>query len=234
MSGAKILGAALTGVLLAASPAAADKHVRPSFDCTKAATPVEKAICGDELLAELDQSVDALYRAIRTAAAPEPRRRIEDEQRRWLAARDTRCARDKAIAECLDRLYRQRSIGLARAGHASGALAGALIGGDYVMRERGLSGTMFIAEKPPNGAFVMIDTVATNRPSTPQCGLGDLAERRGDTLFIKHSERKPNCLIRIAIAGRRATIGTVPDGCHEGIFEACGMGATIEGYYSRQ
>jgi len=46
----------LTLSFLVAVPASA-QSVRPSFDCTKARLPDEKAICSDEKLSQLDQTI---------------------------------------------------------------------------------------------------------------------------------------------------------------------------------
>ena len=35
--------------------------VSPAFDCKKASSPVEKAICGDQSLSALDRMMAALY-----------------------------------------------------------------------------------------------------------------------------------------------------------------------------
>lgn len=59
----------------------------PSFDCARAATRVEKAICDDGMLASLDRLV---ARALRFAqdADPAGAEALRAEQRRWLEARD--------------------------------------------------------------------------------------------------------------------------------------------------
>jgi uncharacterized protein len=77
-------GAALLAALFA--PAAA--HAA-SFDCTRAASAIEKRICADPQLSRDDESVATAYR-LALAAAPLPFA-VRDDQRRWIGD-----VRDKA------------------------------------------------------------------------------------------------------------------------------------------
>ncbi len=74
-----------------------DAKPTPSFDCAKAATPTEKAICGNFDLASWDRSVAlALHQAI--ARNPEKEASLRGGQRDWLKKRDE-CA---AKVDCID------------------------------------------------------------------------------------------------------------------------------------
>ena len=53
----------------------------PSFDCTKASTPVEKAICAEPKLAMLDVSVAEAYKAV-LATAPD-KEAVKRQQSDW-------------------------------------------------------------------------------------------------------------------------------------------------------
>ena len=80
----------------------------PSFDCRRAATPIEKAICADAALARLDrQTAEAYQSALRNAYEPAAQERLRAEQRTWLAGRNKTCA-GPAPGACLARLYRDR------------------------------------------------------------------------------------------------------------------------------
>jgi len=70
--------------------AATSAHAGASFDCGKAATPVEQAICADPALADLDGKVAAAYRAALQKLAADPKRRaaLEAAQRRFLVQRN--------------------------------------------------------------------------------------------------------------------------------------------------
>jgi len=55
-----------------------------SFDCTKAKTPQEKAICASPELSAADDQMAAAYRAVLAAAPPEWISELCDDQRLWI------------------------------------------------------------------------------------------------------------------------------------------------------
>jgi uncharacterized protein len=90
--------ASLLGNLLAVAPLAR----AASFDCAKAKAPVEKMICSDAALSDLDGRLASAYRrALGLASNPEP---LKAEQRSWLTTERKKCA-DVA---CLRQTYQQR------------------------------------------------------------------------------------------------------------------------------
>ncbi len=82
-----------------------------SFDCSKAATVVERAICADSALAQLDRELAATYgqRLDETDAASD-KDVIRAAQRAWLQQRNTRCKAESgtALTRCLGDVYRAR------------------------------------------------------------------------------------------------------------------------------
>jgi uncharacterized protein YecT (DUF1311 family) len=83
-----------------------DRPIEPSFDCKKAKSPVEKAICGDEVLRMLDgEMADAFSRWLRLAGDE-----ARNDQRRWLKWRETLCTdKDKKLdIGCLQDQTRSR------------------------------------------------------------------------------------------------------------------------------
>jgi uncharacterized protein len=86
-----------------------------SFDCAKAQTWAEQALCNDETLGQLDERLDAAYRAAREAAKGDAAtlERLLSRQRAWLAEREG-CK----ITPCLTRLYEQRLAELTGTGGA--------------------------------------------------------------------------------------------------------------------
>lgn len=76
--------------------------IKPSFDCSKAGTFIEKTICSNQELATLDGTMANLYKnAILDAINPEE---IKKEQRSWLKNN-----RDKCLdIECLKQEYHNR------------------------------------------------------------------------------------------------------------------------------
>jgi len=87
--------------------AAGTPAVAASFDCQKASSAVEKAICASPELSGLDSALGAYYSQAMTKLAPEPRDELRKEQRTWLQSRNA-CAADPAkLAGCLQPLLSQ-------------------------------------------------------------------------------------------------------------------------------
>jgi len=77
----------------------------PSFDCRKAASETEKAICASPALGLLDRQQQRAWRAMNEALQEHPAfSALKQEQRAWLALRE-RCAADTA---CIAEAYRRR------------------------------------------------------------------------------------------------------------------------------
>jgi uncharacterized protein len=83
-----------------------------SFDCAKATSPTERAICDDELLGERDVSLAGELKSA-LADAPDQNKFLLDSERRWLVKRDTLCLADgaggdQAQRSCLESAYDSR------------------------------------------------------------------------------------------------------------------------------
>ncbi len=88
---------AILALLLLAAPAHA-----ASFDCAKAGTEIEKMICGDAELSELDSQLGQVY--VRSLAWSPDQEALQREQRSWLREVRDQCP----SVPCLKVLYRQR------------------------------------------------------------------------------------------------------------------------------
>src|SRR5665213_4587727 len=62
-----------------------------SFDCAKAKTPQEKAICVSPSLSAADEQMAAAYRAVLAAASSEMKDEVRTDQRNWLHFIALRC-----------------------------------------------------------------------------------------------------------------------------------------------
>src|SRR5262245_63019813 len=91
---------AALGVFAGAAAAGA----QPSFDCRKAATPSEKAICADAELARIDRGIAAAFRQLKAELASQIET-LAEEQTEFLKARDE-CGAEKA---CLARTMESRA-----------------------------------------------------------------------------------------------------------------------------
>jgi uncharacterized protein YecT (DUF1311 family) len=80
--------------------------INPSFDCSKAITHVEKAICRSNELARLDSELFQLYKSKITTNGS----KVRETQRRWLLERDQKCLgrNNKEITSILVKLYQLR------------------------------------------------------------------------------------------------------------------------------
>lgn len=67
----------------------------PSFDCTKATSQIDQAICAWDTVGSLDVEMAAAYQAALTVQADDDERTlVEQDHQRWLTARDEQCALD--------------------------------------------------------------------------------------------------------------------------------------------
>lgn len=112
------------------------------FDCDRGVTPVEEAICHNEVIALGDREVAEAYLALRAYASAENRGALFAAQRRWLIRRNSAClGSDEAVNEiCLARFLSDRLVELARIGD-TGLGAGPQFDAAYVtaLLNRGVS-----------------------------------------------------------------------------------------------
>jgi uncharacterized protein len=93
-----IVAAIFIGALFVVRPEAA------SFDCDKATTPDEKAICADRSLNDEDVRMATLLEALGGLQLMGANGAMRDDQREWLEKRRD-CAADK---QCLAEAYKSR------------------------------------------------------------------------------------------------------------------------------
>ena len=83
----------------------------PSFDCSQAAGSIEKMICKDTQLAELDRKLAAVYAAAARKAANEHPPLLKAEQRGWIKGRND-CWKSDDPRACTETEYRHRIVEL--------------------------------------------------------------------------------------------------------------------------
>ena len=81
-------GAIAALVFLVASHGSASAQGKPSFDCAKASSVAEKAICADPALAEADAAVAQSYAQALKALDPRAGKALRDDQRDFTQYRD--------------------------------------------------------------------------------------------------------------------------------------------------
>lgn len=95
------LSAALAAVC---AQVTAQSQSKPSFDCAKATTSIEKAICSNPLLGKLDVALAENYKQMMMADLGKGgQANVKAEQRQWVQARN-KCQ----DLTCLEQSYRKR------------------------------------------------------------------------------------------------------------------------------
>lgn len=102
-------GATLTALLSLWPGSNADAA---SFDCAKAKSAEEKAICADPKLSALDEQLGAAYRAALKILSPQGQMAVRDGQRQWIKYGRDVCVKQRAelpkLSTCLTDLYSAR------------------------------------------------------------------------------------------------------------------------------
>lgn len=73
-----------------------------SFDCAKAATKVESAICADPVLSKRDDDLQRVFHASRSTLAEQDVPQLVAEQKKWIAERDRTCGAVSSAADATD------------------------------------------------------------------------------------------------------------------------------------
>lgn len=84
--------------------AVAPRAISASFDCNKAASPVETMICRDIQTSALDNKLQQTYTAALAAVAPSSKKALIEEQRHWITYTRDVCQDDA----CLRQVYAVR------------------------------------------------------------------------------------------------------------------------------
>jgi uncharacterized protein len=107
MASLKFLTAVVLLSTIAAAPAFA--RVGPSFDCSKASTPIEKTICGSDELAKADADLAAGYKALDAKLDKPAKEHLAQDEVRWLVRRNKGCTGTAAMLyDCLKSGYAER------------------------------------------------------------------------------------------------------------------------------
>lgn len=113
----RIIWLAVSTLLMACAAPAAAQSAGPSFDCARATTAVERAICGDPALVEADWTMGKLFAATRISAFGAGSSNMLPSQIAWLKQRKGCAAFDrtayKSREECLLGWYESRNEALA-------------------------------------------------------------------------------------------------------------------------
>ncbi len=81
---------------------------KASYDCSKAKKEIEQAICYSESVSALDVELGNVYRERLRNAPVDEKAALQEDQRKWLAERESACVIYKGWVDCLAGLYRAR------------------------------------------------------------------------------------------------------------------------------
>ena len=87
---------------------AQQQRYKTSFNCAKASTAIEHAICGHEDLAAKDVALAQMYASV-LRKYRQDNKQIKQGQRDWLRAREAACTGD-GMLECLRQSYEERMV----------------------------------------------------------------------------------------------------------------------------
>jgi uncharacterized protein len=198
-------------VPLAVLQAATAAHAA-SFDCAKAATPVEKLVCSNPALSRTDEELAKAYRS--ALASSGDKTRLRDEQRLWIRATRDRCP----DVSCLSNAYAARIAELTASGSTETRT------GSY----RSDNGTLdVIADRRGGARFAVSATWTGANPGQVHTGetCGTLAIDPAGVGVFRDAEL--DCMLRFVFRADAATIS------QEG---TCGFGLNVsaEGQYRKR
>lgn len=228
----------LSALAVTMAPAAAAEK-GPSFDCGKAATDVEKAICDDRDLSRLDRDLGAYYQAAlkMLVAKPQIRKEVADAQLAWIRKRDETCRlpvghtrKTVPLLPCLRNTYEERLMALARTVYANleDEKKPAYISGWYRARQPGIAGRFMVLVWPDGRITGGIQTVRTNQGSHT-CALEMPAMTRQENLLthVDRDGQAKGCKLTIEIVNGKAVVRA--DQCLRQYW--CGAAGFMSGRY---
>jgi uncharacterized protein len=131
----------LTAWLCFIAPAFSAQALEPGFDCTKADSDAEEAICQSEALADLDLELSRLYRAAIEGSHinPDRKARLQTEQRGWIKGRNECWKSSLGLETCVANSYAARIHDI-REGYVDSRTEGGKSTGPFAVVCDGLDG----------------------------------------------------------------------------------------------
>jgi uncharacterized protein YecT (DUF1311 family) len=211
------IAAAVIAALAAAGPGLAAE--RPSFQCAKAATATEKAICANDRLARLDRAIAAAYRRLNAELSPE-HEAFGKEQSEFLKNRDA-CGADTS---CLASRMEGRRAALALE-PAKDDPRGAFVG-----RFRDPIGLMIVRRRF-DGAFELTGSKA-DPGARWMCDIsGRIQKVERGVATVEAGEEGDSHPVFLTMKGDTLVVAEDPDRRLAGY--TCGANGSIEGEYRR-
>lgn len=226
---------ALVGLL----PLAAAAEEGPSFDCAKASTAVESAICADWTLSAFDRWVGELYKGLAKTLPADDMAKVKADQRAWLKDERNACAGansqdptvpdSAAVWSCLYAVYETRAIQLAQRLEASIDGEPGPEGpwsGSYAFDDGHASGALLLLAMADGSYRLQLSSVAG--PGGHICDLSAQGEATPEGSLSFAVEDTPACWIEIDRLGDgQGSVSLGSEGCQD----YCGAYGYFTGEY---
>ena len=95
-------------------PRSTTLYYKASFNCAKAETKIERAICDSKIIAKADKELGSIYKSLRKKLSKKNVKRLKNDQRSWIKRRDDQCENNSSMTlnYCLRHYYGQRLFSL--------------------------------------------------------------------------------------------------------------------------
>lgn len=197
----------------------------PSFNCAKATSPVEKAICAHPALADQDAAIAQQYKAVRAKLDAEAVKSLTSDQRYFLSVRDNIYAEPftgstpvKEIGTSMR--YRLDFLKAINPQPAAG----------FVGKWKNLEGEIEITRTADGQLFVAANSA---QPYNGRwvCDLSGKAVASGDSLIVSYQDGPPWTLDLMRRGAVLTVRETPPAGVEKDGFGPpfCGMNGSLEG-----
>ncbi|PRH87294.1 hypothetical protein C5L14_11740 [Labrys okinawensis] len=204
-------------------PAIALAAGKPSFDCRKAASEVEKAICASPVLSKADAAIAAAYDRLRKALDPRAAAALAADQRWFVGARDEAGAGKEG-----DGAFRTLKERLAE---RSGFLEGVRVkpAGGFAGNWRNVAGGLEIEAKA-DGSLSVSGTVVEPVMGRWVCEVSGSGREAGGVLEVRQEDETST--LKLTREGASLKAETVfPAGATERRVGYCGMNGSADGSY---
>ncbi|WP_082979908.1 lysozyme inhibitor LprI family protein [Labrys sp. WJW] len=206
-----------------AMPAIALAAGKPSFDCRKASTEVEKAICASPALSKADAEIAVAYERLRKALDPQAAAALAADQRWFVGARDEAGASKEGVGAF--RTLKERLTERAR------FLKGIRVKpqGGFVGSWRNNAGG-FDIEAKPDGSLTVSGDVVEPVMGRWVCEVSGSGRDAGGVLEVKQDGEAS--ILKLTHEGASLKAETVfPAGATERSVGYCGMNGSADGSY---
>lgn len=177
----------------------------PSFNCSKAKTKIEHAICGASILSEYDNLMDKMYRELKNLSE------VKKSQRDWIKERNTQCS--SADVDCLADLYQTRLLELDKYYSPSNK------NGKYVMTGGDREITVTLSS---SNNLIQVKLFGGGKDST--CDFDGTGQLNSDEAIVRNQELPEDSFMKITFHNQLIDIST------QG-FGFCGVYGHADGLY---